>query len=163
MKIEDQDQLLQEELRELHSELEEILTELDDPNMNKDIRENSARDDLIERLKKVGSRIKKLEKQKAIPKIPGTWNIGDRFFLTYKRIVTYGKDVDAPSKPVKCQLVVSFNITKLENFTDVTGIGLVPVAINSPLGKALLHKAHNVVRYDTPVGYCEVEVERCYV
>lgn len=162
MKIEDQDQLLQEELSELHLELEEILTELDDPNMNKDISENSARDDLIERLKKVGSRIKKLEKQKDIPKLPGTWNIGDRFFVTYKRIVTYGKDVDVPPKPIKCQLVVSFNITKIENFTDITEIGLVPVAINSPLGKVMLHKAHNVVRYDTPVGYCEVELERCY-
>lgn len=164
MNMEDIEQEWQEELEEIDAEIAKIFEQLDDPNMSKDTSENTVRDDLLEYLDKVQRRRSAhMARKVSSVKIPGTWNIGDMFYLTYKRIVSYGEDADVPKKRVKCKLVNAFNITELQGETDITNIPLVLVTVNSPLGEALLNKAHTSLRFSTPVGYCEVEVERCYI
>jgi len=163
--IEDLEQQQEDELEEAKAELARLMEEYDadSANMQKDISENTARDDLTEQINKAEAIVARLEKRAKIVYIPGTWNIGDKMYITYKRIVSYGKDLEPPKKRVKGVLVPSFDITTLNGETDVTAIDTISVAINSPLGKALLHKAHDAIRYETPVGYCEVEVERCFL
>lgn len=160
----DQEQAIREEIAQIDDDLAELFIQKEDPEFNKDARENTVRDDILERINKLQARRSALEARLGqCIRIPGTWNIDDLFMLTYKRIVSYGKDVEVPENPVKCQLVMNYDITNLDGQTDINKIPLMPVATNSPLGKALLNKAHTSIRYKTPVGYCEVEVERCYV
>ncbi|MFF2798152.1 hypothetical protein [Lysinibacillus xylanilyticus] len=140
--------------------LEGLMKEWDDPSMSKDISENSARDDLLERIKSQEQIIAKLEQGKSIPVIPGTWNIGDKLYVTYLRIVSYGKDKEVPKGRVKVDLVDSTDITTLGKTEEIDLNKTYQAAINTALGAALLHKAHDTIRINTDVGYCEVEVER---
>lgn len=140
--------------------LEGLMQQWDDPSMSKDISENSARDDLLERIKSQEQIVSKLELTKSVVSIPGTWNLGDQLYVKYIRIVCYGKDRDVPKGRVRIRLVDALDITTLKN-PSIEDLEVVPTSINSPMGAALLHKAHDTVRFNTPVGYCEVEVERC--
>lgn len=145
------------------AKMEELMIKWDDPAMSSDISENSPRDALLQQINSQEQVLLKLEQSETISNIPGTWNIGDKLFIKYVRVVCYGKDRDVPSKRIKIELVDSVDITELPEGAVAEELDIVPTAVSSPLGKALLHKAHDTVRFNTTVGYCEVEVERCLI
>lgn len=151
-------------LEKVRAELQELIDEFsEDSNMSHDISENSARDSLLAKINSKQAQIAKLEAASSVPHIPGTWNLGDRLYVKFLRIVSYGMDKELPSRRIKIELVDEMDITTLDEGVDVNSLEIVPTATNSPMGKALLHKAHDTVRFDTPVGYCEIEVERCLI
>lgn len=145
------------------AKLEELSILLNDPAMQKDTRENSDRDVLLERIKSQEQVVLRLERAQEFVVIPGTWNIGDTLFIKYSRIVAYGQELELPNKRYKVKLVDVFDISTIEKDQTVNNMELIPIASNTPLGRALLNKAHDSVRFETPVGYCEVELERCLV
>lgn len=156
--------LEEQRLRKLSKEREILVNlgiELDDPAMQKDTSENDGRDALLAKISSQEKIVQKLEQEGQVAYIPGTWNIGDKLYVKYLRIVAYGKDQITPDKRVLVQLEGSVDITKFPKDQTVQEMKIVPTSINSALGKALLHKAHENIRFNTPIGYCEVEVERC--
>lgn len=150
-----------EKLSEAKEKLEDLMKQMEDPAMSKDISENSPRDQLLAQIDSQQKIVERLEQNVEIPEIPGTWNINDKAYVEYSRVVSYGKDVAPPEKQLLIQLVEAVDITEYPLGTTPESLEIVTTPINSPLGRAMLHKAHSSVRFNTPTGYCEVRLERC--
>lgn len=141
-------------LEEAEAKLAELVAENSSVDDRKDVSENSARDAVIAEIKTLQNLIDRLREQENLVAVPGGWAIDDMLKVTFTKIVAYGKDKELP-EPVKIKLCKNVNITEISLDDPV-----IPVAINSDMGKALFNKAHKSVRYDTNVGYCIIEVER---
>lgn len=148
-------------LEKAEIELQELMIEWADPLNSHDVSENSSRDVLMAKITSKEKEIEKLRSMNKIAYIPGVWNVGDKIYVTYKRIVEYERDLEVPPNRILMQIDYSADVTEIPTDIPLDQIPVIPLAIDSPLGKTLLHKAHTKFRAATPNGYCEVEVERC--
>lgn len=144
-------------LQEAVDEQERILKRLAEPDMQKDKSENSEYDTYMEKLRTVQMLIKSLMSGDLAPYVPGTYNVEDILTIRYLKIVSYGEERPLPESDVVIKLVDFFDITELPPNIDVTK-QIMPITTNSHLGSALINKAHTHLRYNTDVGYCEIEV-----
>jgi hypothetical protein len=142
-------------LEEAEEKLAELVAENSSVDDRKDVSENSARDAVIAEIKTLQNLIDRLREQENLVTVPGGWAIDDTLKVNYTKIVAYGKDKAVPPEPMTIRLYKNVNITEI-NLDDP----VIPVDINSDMGKALFNKAHKSVRFNTTVGYCIIEVER---
>lgn len=146
------------DLEQAKARLAELVEQNSGADANKDVSENSARDAVIAEIRQVQALIERLENQEDLISYPGCWGIGDELKVTYKRIHSYGQDKELPKEPLKIKLAKGVDVTKL-SLEDPVKL----VDINSAMGKALFNKAQTKARFQTTVGFCEIEVERAYV
>lgn len=137
--------------------LDDLMTQWEDPELSKDISENTPREILSSQITQQEQLVNKLLKYADIPHIPGTWNINDVIEVEFKKVVAYGVNLETPEKK---RMILS-------PFVEVSDIDLedktkpIPLAADSALGKAILHKSHTEIRFKTTVGYAEVLIKRC--
>lgn len=146
----------EQKLKVEQDKLDDLMIQWDDPELSKDVSENTPRDILRSKITQQEKIVNKLLKFADIPHIPGTWNVNDTLKITYTKIVAYSKELDLPEP----------HMVILSPYVEVADIDLsdrsepLPLAVDSHLGKALLHKSHKEIRFNTSQGYAEVIVER---
>lgn len=140
---------------QLIKEIQELTAQLRDDtgNMSQDLRENSVRDGIISAIKERAATLSELEKVEKTAHMPGTWNVGDGFRLTYLQLFIGGKEITKLPQPRVCKLVSRCDISKIDREALIF-----PVAVNSPIGRALHHKAGTEFSVELSDGHCIVRV-----